>query len=213
MFTGLVEETGTVVEIGTSRGAKRLRISATAVPNDLKIDDSVSVSGVCLTVIEHGDGKFAVEAVQETLKKTTIGQLRRGDKVNLERALRADSRLGGHFVQGHVDGVARVREFMPQAGGKLLSLALPDALLPYVIPRGSIAVDGVSLTIAELQGNMVHIALIPHTLQETTLGLLKPGDIVNIETDMLGKYVLRTMQAYLPEKVSKYDHLDLRTED
>jgi len=190
-----------------------LRIAAELVPGDLKIDDSVAVSGVCLTVIAHSAGDFAVEAVQETLKKTTMGQLQRGDKVNLERALRADSRLGGHFVQGHVDGIARVREFVPQAGGKLLSLALPDALLPYVIPRGSIAVDGVSLTIAELQGHVPHIALIPHTLQKTTLGKLKPGDAVNIETDMLGKYVLRTMQAYLPEQIAKYEHLNLRTED
>jgi riboflavin synthase alpha subunit len=156
MFTGLVEEMGTVVEVGTSRGARRLRVAAELVPGDLKIDDSVAVSGVCLTVIAHSATNFTVEAVQETLKKTTLGQLQRGDKVNLERAMRADSRLGGHFVQGHVDGVARVREFVPQAGGKLLSLTLPNGLLPYVIPRGSIAVDGVSLTIAELQGKGIY---------------------------------------------------------
>jgi riboflavin synthase len=193
MFTGIVEEVGQVSEIGMSRGAKRISIRAEKVLDDLKIDDSIAINGVCLTVIDRKRESFSVEAVEETLKKSTLGNLRTGAEANLERALEVGSRLGGHFVQGHVDGVARVTGFRQQAGGKLLSLNIPAGLRVYTIPKGSITVDGVSLTIARLDGGKAQIALIPHTLAVTTLGRLKVGDHVNIEADMLGKYVYHTL--------------------
>lgn len=197
MFTGLIEEIGRINAIGRSRGARRIVVEASAVLEDLRIDDSIAISGVCLTVIERDERRFAVETVEETLKKTTLGALQVGARVNLERALRTDRRLGGHFVQGHVDGVGRIVRIVPQAGGRLLSVQAPESVLQYLTPRGSIAVDGVSLTIAELRGNTVDIALIPHTLEVTTLGDLDAGAQVNIEADMLGKYVYRALEPYL----------------
>ncbi len=200
MFTGLIEEVGKIAEVRPSRGARLLRVQAQDVLSDLKVDDSIAVNGVCLTVIARSEKDFSVEAVEETLKKSTLGGLRVGDRVNLERALSVQSRLGGHFVQGHVDGVAEVESLTPQAGGKLLTLRLPEHLLTYMIPKGSIAVDGVSLTIAELEPPRVRIALIPHTLEQTTLGELQPGNRVNIEADMLGKYIVQLVQPYLENR-------------
>ncbi len=189
MFTGLIEEMGEIANISRSRGAQKLTISASKIMDDLKIDDSVSVDGVCLTVVSRDSHSFSVEAVEETLKKTTLGALKLRQKVNLERALRAGDRLGGHFVQGHVDGVGKVAAWQNQQGGKLLTLRAPQEITKYAIPKGSITVNGVSLTIASLQNSQISIALIPHTLAVTTLGALKPGDAVNLEADMLGKYV------------------------
>lgn len=203
MFTGLIEELGQVAAIGRSRGAMRLSIRADRVTQDLSIDDSVAINGVCLTVIEKTGNTFSVEAVQETLKKTTLDQLKIGEPVNLERAVRADSRLGGHFVQGHVDGLARVKSIVPQAGGKLFTFVVPEPLGKFIIPRGSIALDGVSLTIAEMQGLSIQVALIPHTLQVTTLGSKKAGDSVNVEVDMIGKYVVNLLEPYMESRLTE----------
>ena len=196
MFTGLVEEVGKIIEVRPSRGAKLFRIQAEKVMQGISVDDSIAVSGVCLTVIAHTASDFSVEAVEETLKKTTLDGKRPGDAVNLERALA----VGG---------------WAPQAGGKLLSIRLPESLLPYVIPKGSIAIDGVSLTVAELQPPLIKIALIPHTLEVTTLGSLQKGDRVNVEVDMVGKYIVNLVQPYLDRKPGedRFGQFQVKVED
>ncbi len=194
MFTGLVEEIGQIKSVQRHGASLRLAIGAAKALEGTKIDDSICVNGVCLTVIVHDKDSFAVQAVDETLRKTSLGNLNVGRRVNLERALRPTDRLGGHFVQGHVDGVARIVSFENQSSGKLLRVELPKALLPFVIPQGSIALEGVSLTVARIEGNHLGIALIPHTLASTTLGEARVGDTLNVETDLLGKYIARLMQ-------------------
>lgn len=189
MFTGLIEEVGVVKNISQRKGALCFTIAAVEILKDLKIDDSISVTGVCLTVTQITDSVFQVEAVEETLRKTTLGKLQSGDNVNLERAMKFSDRMGGHFVQGHVDGVGEVTTVQAQKGGILLSISLPTQLLRYVISEGSIAIDGVSLTVAQLKEHEITISLIPHTLEKTTLASLKVGNKVNIEVDLLGKYI------------------------
>ena len=192
MFTGIVCERGRIVSAESNgSGAVRLRIAAARTAPETKIGDSVAVSGCCLTAVEAADGELAFDAVAETLARTTLGALVAGDDVNLEPALRAGEPLGGHYVQGHVDGTARVRTHDPDGEGTRLWLDLPEALLRYCVEKGSIAVDGVSLTIAKLDAGGIAIALVPHTLRETTLGGLEPGDEVNVEADVLAKYVER----------------------
>ncbi len=203
MFTGLVEEIGHVKSVQRIGASLRLAIGADKVLEGTKIDDSICVSGVCLTVIAHEANSFAVQVVDETLRKTSLGSLRVSSRVNLERALRPTDRLGGHFVQGHVDGVGRLVSFENQSSGKLLRVELLDALLPYVIPQGSIALEGVSLTIARIEGNHIGIALIPHTLASTTLGDARVGDTLNVETDLLGKCIARLMQFRKDESLSE----------
>ncbi len=196
MFTGLVEEIGHLAAVESFGTSRRFTIRAEKILGDAKIDDSICVSGVCLTVVAISGKTFQVQAVDETLRKTTLGNLRQGSRVNLERALRPRDRLGGHFVQGHVDGTARIVEFVPQAAGKLMTIEFSGTareLLRYVIPHGSIALDGVSLTVARLENSRLTIALIPHTLAQTTLGERQTGDSLNIETDLLGKYVERLL--------------------
>ena len=212
MFTGLVEEMGTIASISQSRGARNFTINADIVLSDLKIDDSVAIDGTCLTVIELTGKGFAVEAVEQTLKMTTLGSFRIGQNVNLERALRADARLGGHFVQGHVDGVGEVIKWQEQQGGKKITIKLDKELMKYIIPKGSITVNGCSLTVASIQGNSIDIALIPHTLEVTTLGRLTAGDKVNIETDMLGKYAYKYMKPMLEEH-DVYAKYKIKVED
>jgi riboflavin synthase len=192
VFTGIVRERGRIVSAETNgSGSLRLRISATRIAPETRIGDSIAVSGCCLTAVEAADGELAFDAVAETLARTTLRKLGAGDDVNLEPALRAGEPLGGHYVQGHVDGTARVRANDPDGEGARLWLDLPEPLLRYCVEKGSIAVDGVSLTIAELDADGIAIALVPHTLRETTLGGLEPGDEVNVEVDVLAKYVER----------------------
>jgi len=193
LFTGLIEEVGVIEGIRDEGGGLRFSVSGQIVTEGLEVDDSIAVDGVCLTVVSCHDASFDVVAVEETLRKTTLGRLRAGSRVNLERALRPTDRLGGHFVQGHVDGVGRVSGWQPQKGGRLLCVELPRALMKYVIPHGSIALDGVSLTVARLEGSQVTISLIPHTLEKTTLGMKRVGDELNVEADLLGKYVERLL--------------------
>ncbi len=198
MFTGLIEEIGHIVMVESMGTARRFTIRAEKILADAKIDDSICVSGVCLTVVAVADNTFQVQAVDETLRKTTLGKLHASSRVNLERALRPVDRLGGHFVQGHVDGTAQVGDLVPQAAGKLMIVEFSGAaseLLRYIIPHGSIALDGVSLTVARLEDSRITIALIPHTLAQTTLGARQPGDWLNVETDLLGKYVERLLAA------------------
>jgi riboflavin synthase len=191
MFTGIVEHLGRVA----SADGPRLVVSAGPVAEDANLGDSVSVNGVCLTVAGRDGEDLAFDLAEETLTVTTLGRLRAGDPVNLERPVTLATRLGGHVVQGHVDGVGTVREVTDAGGGREVAIDLPDGLGRYLVPKGSVTVDGVSLTVAALDDGGFRVALIPHTLAVTTLGSRKAGDAVNLEVDVLAKYVERLMQS------------------
>jgi riboflavin synthase len=193
VFTGIVKERGRVAAVDGGVDGVRLRVAAPATAEAVAIGDSVAVGGVCLTVVSAGDGELSFDAVPETLQRTALGRLRPGMNVNLEPALRAGEPLGGHVVQGHVDGVGRVRAVEPEGDGRRVWLDLPRDLLRYVVEKGSITVDGVSLTVATLHEAGLAVALIPHTLAATTLDELEPGDEVNLEVDVLAKYVERLL--------------------
>ena len=189
MFTGLVEEMGIITESKDAGDGKRIQISCEKVLGDLKVKESISVNGVCLTVVDRSDSYFDVDVVSETLKRSNIGYIKVGDKVNLERSLLLTSRLGGHIVQGHVDGTARIKSHIKGATGSTLTIELAEILREFVVEKGSITLDGISLTISELRKEQLSVALIPHTLETTTLGNRIKGDILNVEVDILGKYV------------------------
>jgi riboflavin synthase len=193
VFTGIVRERGRVVAAGRNGdgGSLRLRIAAPRTAAATRLGDSISVSGCCLTAVSAEDGELVFDAVPESLARTTLAELAEGTEVNLEPALRAGDPLGGHYVQGHVDGVGHVRSVDPQGDGIRLRLEIAANLLRYCVEKGSLAVDGVSLTIAAVDERGVAIALVPHTLRETTLAALRPGDSVNLEVDVLAKYVER----------------------
>ncbi len=192
MFTGIVEEIGRVVLAAAAGGGRDFEIAAPQVAAGLAVGDSVNLAGACQTVTALAGERFRVFAMGETLRVTTLGRLKPGDAVNLERALTPTSRLGGHFVSGHVDGVAAVLALTPEPGWTTLRLRLEPELAELLVPKGSVAVDGVSLTVGpEIEDGECEIYLIPHTLAATTLGALAAGDEVNIETDLLGKYVQR----------------------
>jgi riboflavin synthase len=199
MFTGLVERQG-VVESLDHRPAgdgARLRVATGWPAGALTLGDSVAVNGCCVTVAELGDGWFAADAVAETLRRTALGRLEPGDRVNLERPLAAGDRLGGHLVQGHVDGLGRVLARTAVGDGAELRVGLGPELARYVVEKGSVAVDGVSLTVAAVGADWFTVALIPHTLAVTTLGARAPGDEVQLEVDVLAKYVERLAVPYL----------------
>ena len=187
MFTGLVECKGRVMRSRRLAGAAVIRIAA-PFARELVQGESVSVSGVCQTVVRCDAASFEVDAIAATIALTTLGEVRSGNDVNLERALRLGDRLGGHMVTGHVDGVARVVEVRHNRDGSRLTLELPAELVRHVVPRGSIALDGVSLTVAEVTGRRVTVALIPETLRATVAGTYRPGVRVNVETDLLAKH-------------------------
>jgi len=190
MFSGIIEELGRVRSIQPVGEAVRLTIEATEVPRDVRISDSVAVNGVCLTVTDVEPTSVSFDVIPETLSKTSIGRLVIGSPVNLERALRVGDRLGGHFVQGHVDATGEVIAVYTEGEWYMITVRAPEEVRPYLIPHGSISIDGVSLTVARLSGDEFSVALIPHTLKLTNLGDKKPGDIVNLEGDMIGKYVV-----------------------
>ena len=193
MFTGLVERVGEIVECQRTTSGARLRIGS-ALASELAPGDSLAVNGVCLTVILAEASEIHADVGPETLRVTTLGALARGTLVNLERPLRADSRFGGHFVQGHVDGVGHVEELRRDADCHWLTIAFPPALAPYLVPKGSIAVDGISLTIAGLGNGRFDVMVLPFTLQHTNVQGLKVRDRVNLECDMIGKYVVRAAE-------------------
>ncbi len=189
MFTGLIREVGTVVSRDGSADGVRLTIEAPATAAGAQLGDSVAIDGVCLTVVDVAGDRLAFDAVPETLDRSSLGALDQGSRVNLEPALRAGEALGGHYVQGHVDGTGQVRSVAPEGDGQRIWFDARPELLRYVVEKGSIAVQGVSLTVAALDGDGFAVALIPHTLAATTLGALEPEDRVNLETDVLAKYV------------------------
>src|SRR5215210_553243 len=192
MFTGIVRELGRVESVERSDEGARLRVKA-ELANELGEGDSVSVNGACLTATSVRDGAFEADVMHQTLSLTTLGELEGGSPVNLELALRPTDRLGGHVVQGHVDGTATVEEVVPDGFAKRLKLRVPDELRTYVVQRGSIAIEGVSLTVAELDDGVMEVSLIPETLERTTLGEVGAGDRLNVECDVLGRYVHRQL--------------------
>lgn len=197
MFTGLVEGQGLVKSLVPEGEAIRLDIELPADFVGLAIGDSVAINGCCLTVIELANLVAAFQAGAETLSKTNLGRVRVGHRVNLERSLRADGRFGGHIVQGHVDGVGEVLEVARDGEWVTMWFRIPTHLAKYLVPKGSVTVDGISLTVVNAESDKFSVALIPHTLDVTTLGVRAVGDVVNIETDILGKYVERLLSARL----------------
>jgi riboflavin synthase len=195
MFSGIIEALGTVVELRSEPPGCRLIVREPNIAADARVADSISVNGCCLTVIEQEGDAFAFEAGPETLARTNLGELKPGSRVNLERALAVGQRLGGHFVSGHIDGVGTLLRREDSGQWSTFWFSVPRPLAVQMAGKGSIAVDGVSLTIVESEPDRFSIALIPYTLDVTTLGLLQPGGKVNLETDMLAKYVQRLVEA------------------
>jgi riboflavin synthase len=195
MFTGIVEELGEVAAIEPGADSARMTLRGPLVTSDAVHGASIAVNGVCLTVVEHGGGEFTVDVMAETLRRSSLGVLRPGDRVNLERAMAASSRFGGHVVQGHVDGTAEVVERVPGDRWEVVRFSLPADLARYVVQKGSITVDGVSLTVASLDVDAFTVSLIPTTLELTTLGRKGVGDLVNLEVDVLAKHVERLLTA------------------
>jgi riboflavin synthase len=195
VFTGLIAEVGSVEEIDRNEAGARLRIAAD-VGGDLAPGDSVAVSGACLTAVEPGPGGFAADVMNQTLELTALGALAPGSPVNLEPAVRASDRLGGHIVQGHVDGTGQVVDSAEDGFARRVRVELPEGLERYVVERGSIALNGVSLTVAGIEGRIVEVSLIPETLQRTTFGTIGPGDPVNVEVDVIARHAERLLKGF-----------------
>jgi len=192
MFTGLIADLGTVEAVQETEHGMRLRVSS-ALAGELGEGDSVAVNGVCLTAAQVDGAAFVADVVHETLRRSSIAAIAPGDAVNLELPVRATDRLGGHLVQGHVDGIGTVSDVHDEGFSRLVTIVVPDELERYVVEKGSVAVDGISLTVASLEGARLGVALIPETLERTTLGRAQPGTPVNLEVDVLAKYVERLM--------------------
>jgi riboflavin synthase len=201
MFTGIVEELGTVEAVERQSDAVRLAVRAATVLDDAGRGDSIAVNGCCLTVAERTDATFTADVMAETLAKTGLGTLVAGDRVNLERAVTAGTRLGGHLVQGHVDAVGHVVRREPGEHWDVVTVEMPPDLAPYLVDKGSITVDGVSLTVVAARDDRFTVSLIPETLRRTTLGFREAGDAVNLEVDVIGKYVARQLQLRLGTEV------------
>ena len=195
MFTGLVEAVGVVSQLDAAGSGLRLRVR-TALAGEVKPGDSVAVNGCCLTVTAAEGGEVRADIGPETVRVTTLGLLRRDQPVNLERAMRGDGRFGGHFVQGHVDGIGNISHIREDGDARWVGVTLPGSLARFVVAKGSIAIDGISLTVARLGPAQVEVMIIPFTWRQTNLSWLRPGDAVNLECDMIGKYVARAMELY-----------------
>ena len=193
MFTGIVEELGEVTAVENLGDASRFRLRGPLVTEGAKHGDSIAVNGVCLTVVDFGDGEFTADVMAETLNRSSLGALEEGSRVNLERPMAVGDRLGGHIVQGHVDNVGTVLERKPSENWEIVKISLPADLTRYVVEKGSITVDGVSLTVVDAGPDYFTISLIPTTLALTTLGIKQPGDPVNLEVDVIAKYVERLL--------------------
>jgi riboflavin synthase len=195
MFTGIVEELGEVVAVEPLQDASRLTVRGPLVTSDAAHGDSISVNGVCLTVVDNQEDAFTADVMAETLRRSSLGALAPGSPVNLERAVRASDRLGGHVVQGHVDGTGRIEQVTPDEHWTVVRVSLPEGLTRYVVEKGSITVDGVSLTVSAVAADWFEISLIPATLGLTTLGTKAAGDPVNLEVDVMAKYVEKLLLA------------------
>ncbi|HWR01231.1 MAG TPA: riboflavin synthase [Chlorobaculum sp.] len=208
MFTGIIKDVGTIGATATRDGGLRLRVNFTSFDafGDLSVDESVSVNGACQTVVAAGKGWFEVDTVAETLKKTTLGSFRTGTKVNLERAVRPIDRLGGHFVLGHVDCVGSVEGIVESGQGRTITISFPPSFDPWIVPVGSIAIDGVSLTVANTEPSIFSVAIIPYTFGHTTIADLRKGSEVNLEFDILGKYVAKQQMAGKSASGSRISH-------
>ncbi|MGZ2355503.1 riboflavin synthase [Streptomyces sp. 372A] len=193
MFTGIVEELGEVTAVEQLDDASRFRLRGPVVTEGAKHGDSIAVNGVCLTVVDLGEHEFTADVMAETLNRSSLGALTTGSRVNLERPMALGGRLGGHIVQGHVDGTGRILERRPSENWEIVKISLPDALTRYVVEKGSITVDGVSLTVVDAGPDYFTISLIPTTLALTTLGIKGPGEPVNLEVDVIAKYVERLL--------------------
>ena len=200
MFTGIIEEIGTVKEVRHGHRSAVVTISAEKVLPGTSIGDSIAVNGVCLTVIAMGDDSFSADATPETISRSSLGQMHRGSRVNLERAMAADGRFGGHIVMGHIDGTGKVSRVIKDDNSVLLSIEAAPELMRYIIEKGSIAIDGISLTVAEVWESGFTVSVIPHTASATTIGWMVAGTTVNLETDIIGKYAERFL---MPEKRSR----------
>lgn len=198
MFTGIIEEIGTVRTVRSSGQSMELTVAAVEILKDVRLGDSIAVNGTCLTVTSFTNGQFTADVMPETFRTTSLHNAKAGTSVNLERALRADSRLGGHFVSGHVDGTAIVQKCQHIENSLVMHLSLPPGGLNYVLPKGSIALDGTSLTIFDVDDESISISLIPHTQKTTVLAQRKPGERVNVEFDMLAKYMFNMLQKQTP---------------
>jgi riboflavin synthase len=204
MFTGLVEEVGAVESITGNQDAKRMVIRAQKVLDGVKIGDSIAVNGICLTVTAHSTKHFHVDVMPETLRHTNLRELKRGQSVNVERALRLGDRFGGHLVSGHIDGTGTILSRQLHANAVLFRIKASNELLRYMIPRGSICIDGISLTLVEVTQDSFSVSIIPHTLASTSLQDRKPGDVVNVETDMIGKYVERLLHPFKADQTNAH---------
>ena len=189
MFTGLVEELGKVKALAKTASSARLTIAANLILSDIKLGDSIAVNGTCLTVVEYSDSWFTADVMPETVRMTVLGDLKYGDPVNLERTMRVGDRLGGHIVSGHIDGLGTILSKQPEENAIVIKIAAKPEVMRYVIHKGSIAIDGISLTVVDCSNEWFSVSLIPHTAKVTTLGHKRIGDTVNLETDIIGKYV------------------------
>jgi riboflavin synthase len=194
MFTGLVEETGKIIDIRTFDGGLEFDIQADKVMEDLVVDHSISINGACQTVIRHEKNIFTIQSIKETLEKTAFNDFEVGTTVNLERAMKADTRLGGHFVQGHVNGTGNVESIESRGENYLIGIKLHDDLYRFCIMEGSITIDGISLTIADMKDDVIYVSIIPHTWEVTNMSGYEVGRKVNVEVDMLAKYLFRFME-------------------
>jgi riboflavin synthase len=200
MFTGIIEEVGRVIDIEQHRGNRRITVEAANSPKELKTGDSVAVSGVCLTAIDINPQSFLADLAPETWSRTSFSRMRKGALVNLELPMKADGRFGGHIVQGHVDGVGKLIELqrIEDSENWWLHIELPPEIEKYAVFKGSISIEGISLTIAKLERERCSVAIIPHTVEHTNLGSLKPGDLLNLEADLIAKYVEKMMKPEPP---------------
>lgn len=197
MFTGIVEELGSVRRVLPGSRAGKIVIAARKVLEGTQIGDSIAVNGVCLTVVAMGEDEFTADVMPETLRKSGLGQLKVGDPVDLERAMAADGRFGGHIMSGHIDGVGRIKEVRPEQNAHIVTIEAPKAILDLIVEKGSIAIDGISLTVAGVGPTSFSVSIIPHTANETVLLKKHAGDIVNLENDIVGKYVQKLLSTSL----------------
>ncbi len=211
MFTGIIEEIGSIISSNLTGGSGELRIEASLTLQGCKLGDSIAVNGVCLTATRIAGRELTFDVSAETLRRSNLGTLKRGDQVNLERAMAADGRFGGHMVSGHIDGTGTLKTRRQEGNAIIFSFSVPPAIAHYLIEKGSIAIDGISLTITTLTGDSFSVAVIPHSLKQTTLGSKRTGEVVNLENDLVAKYIEKLLQPenHSPDKQASALNLDL----